>query len=354
MVRKILSWVTLAVVAVIVWASWGEVSEALSYLSEMNVFVLLLLIPEQLYMYYCAGQMFFSYLRAKKDIEVRHWDLMRISCEINFVKNMTPSGGVWLGLGYVTWRLKKFGATVGQISFVYILRYLIVIIANLLQTMIALAVIWVAGCAKEGFEWVLWLAIANCVVIAVGVIVVVLVASSREKIEWFSKVISKLINGAVRAVTLGRRRKVVDREKMDEYFWDLHADVLIAKRSKGILVRPFVWGMLYSFFEVATYWVVGISMGHPEILPQILVGEAIASTVGAVLSTPSGIGGYEGAMIFVMMALGVDVGLATAVVVTTRVIVLLGTIVSGWGFYQHAITTVGRRRGGEVGEDSKA
>jgi len=89
-------------------------------------------------------------------------------------------------------------------------------------------------------------------------------------------------------------------------------------------------------------------MGHPEILPQVMVAEAIGSVVGAVLVTPGGMGGYEGAMIFIMSALGVEVGLATAVVVTTRVVVLLGTVTSGYGFYQHAISKIGRKDKAEI------
>ena len=41
--------------------------------------------------------------------------------------------------------------------------------------------------------------------------------------------------------------------------------------------------------------------------------------------------------------MGIDVGLATAVVITTRVVVLVGTIVSGYGFYQNAISKIGKK-----------
>ena len=99
---------------------------------------------------------------------------------------------------------------------------------------------------------------------------------------------------------------------------------------------------------MATYWLVGISMGHPEILPQIMVGEAIASVIGAVMLTPGGVGGYEGTMIFIMSVLGVDIGLATAVVITTRVVVLIGTIVSGYGFYQNAVSKIGKKERNQI------
>ena len=117
----------------------------------------------------------------------------------------------------------------------------------------------------------------------------------------------------------------------------MHHDLTIARRNKKLLVKPILWGVLYGFLEFATFWIVGISMGHPEILPYVMIGVALASVVGSVMPTPGGAGGYEGVMI-----LGMEVGLSTAIVVTTRVIILVGTIASGYGFYQHAISKLGR------------
>ncbi len=51
-------------------------------------------------MYFCCGQMFFSYMRAKKDAKkVSPWTLMRVSLELNFVNHAVPAGGLG-GLGY--------------------------------------------------------------------------------------------------------------------------------------------------------------------------------------------------------------------------------------------------------------
>ncbi len=53
-------------------------------------------------------------------------------------------------------------------------------------------------------------------------------------------------------------------------------------------------------------------------------------------------------MIFIMSVLGVDIGLATAVVITTRVVVLIGTIVSGYGFYQNAVSKIGKKERNQI------
>ncbi len=325
-------------------------------------------------MYYCAGQIFFSYMAAKERAKkadksndsiadksyeqdkksntsrsvsrnpkkFSSWMLARISFELNFVNHAIPSGG-FAGLGYITWRLKEFGSSVGQTSFMYVLRYAITILANQFQTIVAIIVLISVGGIADNAWWVVGLTSLICLGIVFALAAIVIIASSRKRIEWFAKISVKFINSLVRTITFGRKRSVLEFKKVEDYFLDIYKDLMIARRNKKILIHPIVWGIVYSFFEVATYWLVGISMGHWEILPQIMVAEAIASVVGAVMLTPGGVGGYEGVMIFVMSVLGVEAGLATAVVITTRVIVLVGTIVSGYGFYQNAISKIGKK-----------
>ena len=91
--------------------------------------------------------------------------------------------------------------------------------------------------------------------------------------------------------------------------------------------------MIFSFCEVGTYWLVAISLGRPELLPYIMVGEAIGSVFDGIV--PYGL--YELGMAGVMIALGVDFPTATIITVMTRVIILLFTIVVGSIPYYKAI-----------------
>lgn len=389
MFRKVLTVLTLILVVFVVWGAREDIFEAINYLSQTNLFFILLLIPEQLFMYYCAGQIFFSYMAAKANAEaekhpcsksksaksaapaktaapeasesasdttgidpvtktsvtprrVSSWLLARISFELNFVNHAIPSGG-FAGLGYITWRLKAFGSSVGQTSFMYVLRYSITILANQFQTLVAIAVLLILHAVPDQGWWVIGLTALISLGVVVGLAIIVIVASSRKRITWFAKLVTSTINTVVNALTFGHRRQLLTYATVETYFVDIYKDLTVAKANKRILIHPIMWGIIYSFFEVATYWLVGISMGHPEILPQIMVAEALGSVVGAVMLTPGGVGGYEGVMIFIMSTLGVDVGLATAVVITTRVVVLVGTIVSGYGFYQNAISKIGKK-----------
>lgn len=374
MFKKILSLITLALVAFVIWGAWDQITAATSCIFgghcieggefSINLFIVCLLIPEQLFMYYCAGKIFFAYMAGKQRIaeqkdkgtkeikKISTWELARISFELNFVNHAIPSGGV-SGLGYITWRLKNYGATAGQVSFMYILRYLITILANQTQTIFAIIFLIVTGSVPSNAYWMVWLVGAMSVGIIVAIAVLIAIVSSRKMIRWAAKELTAFSNWFVKTITFGKKKQVLELEKVNKYFMDLHEDFLTAKKDKKLLVKPVIWGFLYNFLEIATYEIVAISLGHGEIFPQIMVAEALGSLVGAVLPTPGGVGGYEGSMITVMCILGTNLAVASTVVIVTRVIVLLNTIVSGYGFYQNAISKIGKADKKKVFESSK-
>lgn len=374
MFKKILSLITLALVAFVIWGAWDQITAATSCIFgghcieggefSINLFIVFLLIPEQLFMYYCAGKIFFAYMAGKQRIaeqkdkgaketkKISTWELARISFELNFVNHAIPSGGV-SGLGYITWRLKNYGATAGQVSFMYILRYLITILANQTQTIFAIIFLIVTGSVPSNAYWMVWLVGAMSVGIIVAIAVLIAIVSSRKMIRWAAKELTTFSNWLVKTITFGKKKQVLELEKVNKYFMDLHEDFLTAKKDKKLLVKPVIWGFLYNFLEIATYEIVALSLGHGEIFPQIMVAEALGSLVGAVLPTPGGVGGYEGSMITVMCILGTNLAVASTVVIVTRVIVLLNTIVSGYGFYQNAISKIGKADKKKVFESSK-
>lgn len=353
MFRKILSVVTLALLAIVIYKAWPELAATIGCITtgvcpdggqfNMNIWIVLLLIPEQLFMYFCAGEIFFSYMKKKKGMKkISAWNLARISFELNFVNHAIPSGGV-SGLGYIAWRLNPYNATAGQVSFMYLLRYVITIIANQTQTIIAIIILLACNAVPSDAMWLVGLIGALSVLIILALIVAVIIGSNRKLIDWVSKWSAKLCNFVVEKVTFGHKQNVLPYEKVHKFFLDLHEDLLAARRDKKILIQPVLWGIIYNFLEIFTYEIVAISLRHPEIFPQIMVAEALASVIGAIVPLPGGVGGYEGSMIYIITKLGTSLPVASTVVIVTRVIVLVNTIVSGYGFYQNAISKVGKK-----------
>ena len=331
--RTILVLLTIVLVGWVVYQNWPDIVETLHHLHEANGFVLVLLIPEQLFMYFACGQIFFSYLRHKKNIKAfSNREILRISTELNFVNHAIPAGGVG-GLAFLTYRLKPHGVTAGQASFLYLFRYAITTVVNYLQALIAIVILLALKLIPEEAMWIIPVSLLMNMGVFFFLWFVVYIASSSKRIEFFARNVARVGNFCITILTFGIRNKIVEYKKISDYFQDIHKSVKIAKENKKFLKAPITWGVIYSFFEIGTYWIVAISLGRPELLPYIMVGEAIGSVFDGIV--PYGL--YELGMAGVMIALGVDFPTATIITVMTRVITLLFTIASGSYPYYEAI-----------------
>ena len=331
--RVILSILTLVLVGYVIYQNWPDILDTVNHLQDTNVFVLLIMVPEQLFMYYACGQIFFSYLRNRRDVQrFSNEDILLISTELNFVNHAIPAGGIG-GLAYLTYRLMPYGVTAGQASFLYVFRYAVTTVINYLQALIAIIVLLIMNLIPDEAKWIIPLSLLMNMAVFLFLWFVVYVASSKKRIEFFSRSVSRLMNATVKIITFGHKKRLMRYDKISNYFADIHESVKIAKSNKKFLKKPTIWGIVYSFCEIATYWIVAISLGRPELLPFIMVGEAIGSVFDGIV--PYGL--YELGMAGVMIALGVDFPTATIVTVMTRVITLLFTIISGSIPYYKAI-----------------
>lgn len=323
--RAILFLLTFLLVGYVVYQNWSDIENTLQHIREANGFVLMLLIPEQLFMYYACGQIFFSYLKNRRDVKkFSKGEILKISTELNFVNHAIPAGGVG-GLAFLTYRLFPFGVSAGQASFLYLFRYAITTVINYIQALIAIVVLAGLRLIPESARWIIPVSLLMNLGVFFFLWFVVFVASSKKRIEFFSKNATRVSNGLARVLSFGRKKRMFYSDKIQDYFLDIHNSVQIAKNNKAYLKKPILWGVVFSFSEVATYWIVAISLGRPELLPFIMVGEAIGSVFDGIV--PYGL--YELGMAGVMIALGVDFPTATIVTVMTRVITLLFTIASG-------------------------
>ncbi|MDO4508089.1 MAG: lysylphosphatidylglycerol synthase domain-containing protein [Candidatus Saccharibacteria bacterium] len=330
--RNFFTLVSIALVIVVIYLNWADIVGTFEHLNEANLFVLLLLIPEQLYMYYACGQIFFSYLRGKYHEKFSKKEQARVATELNFVTRAVPAGGIG-GLAYLTYRFKPYGITAGQSSFLYIFRYVITTVVNYFQALVAVVILAILGRIPEGAMWVIWVALIMNLGMFVTLSLIVFVASSKKRIGFFAKLAVKVTNGFMRVVSFGRVKCATKCGKIEEYFMDIHESVMIVKKDKGALKKPAAWGFMYSLLEVGAYWVVAISLGRPELLPVIMIGEAIGSVFDGIV--PYGL--YELGMAGVMIALGADEGVTLIIVMMTRVLTLLFTIATGWLPYYRAI-----------------
>ena len=324
---------TIILVGFVIYQNWPDIVETFDHLGDTNLFVILLLIPEQLFMYYACGQIFFSYLRNRRNVrEFTKPEMLRISTELNFVNHAIPVGGVG-GLAFLTYRLRPFNVSAGQASFLYIFRYAVTTVINYLQALVAIIILLLFNLIPEEAEWIIPVALLMNMCVLGFLWLMVYVASSTKRINFFAKTFTLITNTFMHIITFGRWQNKAYNANVHKYFDDIHESVKIARANKKYLKKPALWGFTYSLCEIGTYWIVALALGRPELLPFIMVGEAIGSVFDGIV--PYGL--YELGMAGVMIALGVDFPTATIITVMTRVFTLVFTIASGSIPYNKAI-----------------
>jgi uncharacterized protein (TIRG00374 family) len=330
---------------VIVYAARVDIAEAFRLATTAKIGYLMLLIPLQVLMYFTAGQIYFSYLSAKKQIaHVSIARRMRLALELNFVKNIIPAGGV-AGVGYMAWRLKSWGLKAGPAALAQLVRYLVVLLASIVLIFISSVRLIMDGAG--------WLPVLLGVGLSVGALTIILILSwilkNRERVNWTGRVVSRLVNFAVKVATLGRKKRILTATAVDEFLGDLHVDYVELLKNKKALVPPLLWAAFYVICDSATFFVVFLALGASVEFGAVLIAQILASVVGTILQTPgNGAGFYEATMTSFFALLGIPFATAIAAALMTRIAVMLGTIVFGWAFYQHALTT-----GGDGKKDGK-
>ena len=334
--RAFLSILTLGLVFWVVYDNREGFVETFHNLNQANIFVILLLVPEQLFMYYACGQIFFTYLENKYRMKFETGEKLKISTELNFVNRAVPAGALG-GLAYLTYRLKSYGVTAGQASFLYIFRFAITTVVNYVQALIAILILYALGSVPEEATWIIWVSLLMNMGVFLILGLIIYVASSKKRIAWFASIVERLIRFVVRVVTFNQKKSLFRREKVQEYFLSIHDCVMIVRKDKKSLIKPTIWGFVYSLCEIGVYWIVATSLGRPEILPVIMVGEAIGSVFDGIIPY----GPYELGMTGVMGLLlgGTEEAMAISLitVVMARALSLMFTIGTGYWPYQQAI-----------------
>ena len=338
--RAWLSVVTFVLITVIIYFSRHELLHAWQLLGSVNIWILLLLIPGQMLVYYAAGEIIFSYLSAKKSIEhISGGELMKMSLEMNFVNHILPSGGV-SGISYMTWRLGKHGVSKGRATMAQVVRYAMSFIAFILLLLIAVVAITIDGTINR------WIILMSCVIVAfmVGTIIAgIYLVGSQRRMATTANWIVRVGNRAVRFLTFGRKKTIMKRGTVEAFFQEMHDDYLLLKNDKRVLRKPLMWALIFTIADAGLFVITFWALGVPVNPAPVLIAYGVAALAGFFVATPGGAGAYEAIMVAFLAIAGLSQGTAIAGIVLTRVILLLGTIALGYLFYQMALIRYGKR-----------
>ena len=340
-VRAWLSIVTFVLIAVIIFFTRHELMRAFELLGQVNLWILALLLPVQLIMYFAGGEMMFSYLRSKKVIShVPPTTQAQMALEMNFVNHVLPSAGV-SGVSYMTWRLSKLGVTAGRATMAQVVRFAMGFASFAFLLAIAVLIVTIDGNLNR---WIILVSASLVMFMAVVTVGGVYLISNRKRIDKFATWITRTANRLVWRLTRGKKRVVLRAEQVEAFFDDMHTDFMALMKDKRMLIKPFLWGVLFTAMDVAVFWVTFWALGQPVNPAPILIAYGVATLAGFIMVTPGGAGAYEAIMVTFLAIAGVDQGAAIAGILLTRVILLMSTIGFGYLFYQHALIKYGRRK----------
>jgi uncharacterized protein (TIRG00374 family) len=337
--RAWLSVITLVLIAVIVFFSRHELLRAWGLLGRVDIWILFLLVPGQLLVYYTGGEMMFSYLRAKNSIEcVSGLALAGMALEMNFVNHILPSGGV-SGVSYMTWRLGKYGVSSGRAAMAQIVRYAMGFMSFIVLLSVAVFIVTLDGSINR------WMILMSSLL--VGCMVTVMVAAvyllgSPKRIGSFSIWIARTANRLVYRLSFGRKKQVLEHGKVETFFMEMHDDYVALRHDKAILLKPFLWGLIFTSADIGLFMITFWALGSPVNPAPVLIAYGVATIAGFFVITPGGAGAYEAIMVAFLAVAGLDKGTAIAGILLTRVILLLGTITLGYLVYQRTLLKYGK------------
>lgn len=334
-----MSVITLLLIAIIIFFSRHELVHAYQLLERVNIWILALLIPGQILVYYLGGEMVFSYLRAKKSINhISPLKLARMSLEMNFVNHVLPSGGV-SGISYMTWRLGKYGVPNSRATMAQVVRYAMGFLAFIALLAVAVLVVTIDGSINR------WMILVSSLLVSItlgGIFGGIYLISNHARVTKFAGWAARTANTLVRKVTFGRKKKVLVAADLITFFEEMHDDYNVMMQDKRILLRPFLWGLAFTIADVSLFLITFWALGVPVNPAPILIAYGVAILAGFFVVTPGGAGAYEAIMVTFLTVAGMTQGTAIAGIVLTRVILLLGTILLGYLFYQHALLKYGK------------
>jgi uncharacterized protein (TIRG00374 family) len=232
------------------------------------------------------------------------------------------------------------GVKSGQATMAQLVRFLATMVAFVACLAVALLVVTIDNKSDN------WLVLVSATAVTAIVFVVLFAAyliGSEHRVVSFARWLSRLSNKFVQKITLGKRKKpVLPEDKTRKFFLEIYEDYCIMKQQKGLLIKPLLWGFVFILADVALFAVAFWALGTTFNPALLVIAYGAGALLGVIMITPGGAGGYEAAMVMILAAGGMDTADATSGVIITRVILILGTLATGYAVYHRAMAKFGK------------
>lgn len=333
--------VTFLALGFIIFLARHDIARAFAYIDHLNVFVLLLMVPAQFFVYFALAKLFQYFFKAAHT-DISAWKLLPAMLELNFVNHIFPSGGV-SGFSYLTLRLKSYGISTAKSTLAQIARFAITFVLFIGLMLVALLVL-----AAEGRTSSLVVLAVSAMTFSIlfGSTVLLYVIGSERRIAVFTRTLARWLN---RCIHMVRRKhpETISLKRVEQTFLELHTDYCLIRGSKQAMRRVFGWALLINVAELSVLYIAFLAHGEWVNPGAIIIAFVIANFAGFIAILPGGIGLYEPLMTAVLISAGVPASLALSATLVYRVIALLLSLISGYILYQRAIHRYGRGLSGQ-------
>ncbi len=327
--------ITFAALILIIFFAWNDIIHALEKITTLNVWVLLLIIPAQLFTFYGLGQLFHYFFRATGvDLSVKK--LFSPMVELNFVNHIFPSGGA-SGFSYLPLRLKPYGVSSAKSTLAQLARYVVTFLVFVGFMFVALFILAIQGDVNTFLVLAVSI-MASSIVFATAVLV--FVVSRESRIDAFTKTLTIWVN---KVIHIFRRKhpETISLKAVRTMFLELHEDYLVVRRSPRAMWPVIKWAVLTNLAEISLLYIAFLAHGEWVNPGAVLIAYVVANSVGLISILPGGVGMFEPLMAAVLISGGVPAGIALSATLVYRVLSLLVSLITGYFLYHRALNKYG-------------
>lgn len=327
--------ITFAAIILVIFFAWNDIVLAFHTMINMNIWILLLIVPVQFFSFYCLAKLY-SYFFKSTGVEITDRQLFAPMMELNFVNHVFPSGGA-SGFSYLTLRLKPHDISTAKSTLAQLARFVFTFIAYVVLMLISLFLLALQGSISP----MAILAVASMTFTAVFLILVIIFIVGKEaRINSFTSAAARWINKVIH-IFRKKNPEVISLKKVRDVFLELHEDFLLVKKNWRAMRPVFAWAFVNCLAELLMLYLAFVAAGSWVNPGGVLIAMVIANLAGLVAVLPGGIGLYEPLLAAVLISGGIPGALALSATLVYRVITLITSMAAGYLLYQKTISKHG-------------
>lgn len=329
--RGILTTITFLALGAFVYALRHQIKGTIDNLEDVNLWILLAMVPFQAAHYHFVALLYRSLLRTLGN-RVTYRFLYKTALELNFVSLVFPSAGV-SGFSYFGIRMRTRGVSTGKATLVQTMRFVLLFIAFQLLLFIGLFLLALSGRANN---FMILIASSLATLLLVGTLALTFIIGSERRIDAFFTFLTRAVNRLIRFVRPGHP-ETISVARAQGAFRDYHGNYKVLRANYKQMFKPLIYALFINLSEVATIYTVFAAFGQWINPGAVIIAYAVANFAGLISVLPGGIGIYEALMTGVLAAGGVPAALSLPVIVAYRIINIGLQLPAGAYLYHRAV-----------------